>query len=72
MLTTHNIEKKIPCTVLQKMIDNKSYQFVVDSDSDLDKCLEAICEIKDHLIKIKADLQEEQKRKAELAEVKDG
>jgi hypothetical protein len=65
MIRMYDLDRKVPCKVVQSVIENKLYEFVVDSDSDLDKCLEAVCEIKDYLIKLKKDAEEIQAKKEE-------
>lgn len=58
MIKMYDIERKIPCKVVESLIDNKIHQFVVDADSDLDRCINAASEIKDYLIQMKKDAQE--------------
>ena len=61
MAQVHQVERKVPCTVVEAKIENKSYQYVVESDSSLDHCIEALNEIKDHLIKLKKEMEEKEK-----------
>lgn len=59
-VTVHQEERKIPVTVLQKLIKNKSFQFVVESDSSLDDCLDSLKDFKAHIEEIKVRLEKEE------------
>lgn len=68
MIYTHQVEKKVPLTVLESKIDNKSFSFVSESDSSLDDCLSALQQLTDHVLKIKKEAEEKQDSPQEVIE----
>ena len=67
MVSVHQVEKKVPLTILEEKINDKSMQFVVESDTGLDLCLQGLDAIRAHIEKIKQDLEEKQAEEDKLA-----
>ncbi len=65
MVVTHNIEKKIPCTVLEEIIANKSFQFAVESSATFEECFQALDAFKAHVEELKRQSDEKAKQEAE-------
>lgn len=64
MVLVHDVERKVPCKVLEEKIDNVSYQYVVEATSSIDHCLEALEKIKEHIIEMKKIIEEKQAQEA--------
>lgn len=58
MVAIHDVERKIPCKVLEAKIDNVSYQYAVENTSSIDNCLIALEQIKEHMIQMKKEAEE--------------
>lgn len=67
MVKAHQVEKKVPLTILEEKINDKSMQFVVESDTGLDLCIQALDAMKAHVEQIMKDLEEKQAEEAKLA-----
>lgn len=60
MIRMYDYKREVPLKIIQSVIEDKKYDFIVEADSDIDKCLEAVCEMKDYLLQLKKDSQEKQ------------
>ena len=67
MVTAHSVEKKTPMTILESKVENKSYQYIMESDSPLEDCIIALDQIRDHMIEIKNKLESEKEVPEESA-----
>ncbi len=60
MVTAQHVEKKIPLTILETKCDNKTMQFVVESDTPLETCLQALNEFINYVNEMKYQLEQKQ------------
>lgn len=58
MVTVHDVERKVPCKVLEAKIENVSFQYVVENTSPIDNCITALDQIAEHLRNMKKELEE--------------
>lgn len=65
MVDIHDVERKIPCKVIEHKIDGISYQYAVESTASIDNCLIALESIKEYMINLKKEIEEKQAKEAE-------
>jgi len=60
MVNVHDVERKIPCKVLEYKIDGSSYQYAVEATASIDNCLIALDKIADHMRNLKKEAEAQQ------------
>lgn len=60
MIHTHQVEKKVPLTVLESKIGERSFSFVCESDASLEQCHDALKEIEEHVLKLIEDAKKQE------------
>lgn len=68
MVEIKQAEKKTPITVLETKVDDKTYQFVAESDSSYDNCLNALSQFTDYVRQMKEKDEEKELKTQENQE----